>query len=243
MDGAWGRGAKIGILGGTFDPVHQGHLTAALMVRERFELDEVLLLPAARPPHKGGSPITSFGRRLAMLELAVAGLPGLSVCALEGERPGPSFTIDTLRALRQGNGPRLYFIIGLDAFADIYTWKEYDLLPDEAHLVVLNRPGCLIPAAKYISEFFPAFSTVDDGKSWQAAGVAGEIYVPVMEAHAVSSSMLRTAVAAGRDISALTPAAVVVYIVKNQLYQDHEGVNINSQGKIWHASSSECSKV
>ncbi len=223
MDRTWGRGAKIGILGGTFDPVHNGHLTAALTVRKRFELDEVLLLPAARPPHKGGSPITPFGRRITMLELAAAGLPGLSVCALEGERPGPSFTIDTLRALRQGNGPRLYFIIGLDAFADIHTWKEYDLLPDEAHLVVLNRPGCLIPAVEYISEFFPAFSTVDDGKSWQAAGVAGEIYVPVMEARAVSSSTLRTAVAAGRDISALTPPAVAEYIVKNQLYQAPEG--------------------
>ncbi len=222
MGGTWGRGAKIGILGGTFDPVHYGHLTAALTVRKRFELDEVLLLPAARPPHKGGSPITPFRERLVMLELAVAGQPGLSPCALEGERPGPSFTIDTLRALRRGKA-RLYFIIGLDAFADIHTWKEYDLLPDEAHLVVLNRPGGLIPAAEYIREFFPAFSTVDDGKSWQAAGVAGKIYVPAMEANAVSSSMLRRAVAAGRDIRAFTPAAVAEYIVNNQLYQGPEG--------------------
>ncbi len=223
MGRVWGRGKKIGILGGTFDPVHNGHLSAALGVREHFALDGVLMLPAARPPHKGGSPITQFRERLTMLELAVAGQPGLSACAMEGERPGPSFTIDTLRALRQGNGSQLYFIIGLDAFADIHTWKEYDLLPDEAHLVILNRPGSLIPAAEYITEFFPAFSTVDDGKSWQAAGVAGEIYVPAMEAHAVSSSMLRTAVAAGRDIRTLTPAAVAEYIVKNQLYQGPEG--------------------
>ena len=218
-----GRGQKIGILGGTFDPVHNGHLSAALGVRENLALDEVLLLPAARPPHKGGSPITSFGRRLTMLELAVAGLPGLSVCALEADRPGPSFTIDTLRALRQGNGPRLYFIIGLDAFADIYTWKEYDAILDEAHLVVLSRPGCLTPVEKYIADFFPAFSLADDGKSWQAEEVAGRIYVPAVNSHAVSSSVLRTAVAAGRDISAMTPAAVAMYIEKNQLYQEPEG--------------------
>jgi len=215
-----GRRKKIGILGGTFDPVHNGHLAAALGVREHFALNEVFLLPAARPPHKGGSPITSFRRRLAMLESAVAGLPGLSICALEAERPGPSFTVDTLRDLRQSGGPQLYFIIGLDAFADIHTWKEYAFIPAEAHLVVLSRPGCLIPADKYITDFFPAFSTMDDGKSWQAQGLAGKIYVPAMAAHAVSSSMLRREAAAGRDISALTPAAVADYIVKNQLYQN-----------------------
>ncbi len=219
----WARGEKAGILGGTFDPVHNGHLSAALGVKEHFALDKVFLLPAARPPHKAGCFITPFGKRLSMLELAVAGLPGLSVCSLEAERPGPSFTIDTLRALRHDGGFRLYFIIGLDAFADIHTWKEYASIPDEAHLVVLRRPGCLIPADKYITEFFPAFSTVDDGKSWQAAGVPGKIYVPAMAALSVSSSMLRREVTAGRDISALTPAAVADYIVENQLYQTPEG--------------------
>lgn len=158
-----------------------------------------------------------------MLELAVAGLPDLSVCTLEAERSGPSFTIDTLRALRHDGGLRLYFIIGLDAFADIHTWKEYASIPDEANLVVLSRPGCLIPADKYITDFFPSFSTVDGGKSWQAAGVTGKIYVPAMAVRAVSSSILRREAAACRDISALTPVAVADYIVKNKLYQAPEG--------------------
>ena len=130
------------MLGGTFDPVHTGHLAIADTAAAQFALDSVLFIPASLPPHKQDYTVSSFEDRAAMLESALSKRPGFFISRLEADRTGPSYSIDTLAELRQqlGNEVNLYFIIGMDAFAEIVTWKEYDRLLDFAHFIVVDRP-------------------------------------------------------------------------------------------------------
>ena len=135
-------GRRVGILGGTFDPVHNGHLAIAEAVRQALALSGLLFIPAFLPPHKPTYTISPFVQRAAMLELAVVDRPGFFVSLLEAEREGPSYSIDTLRTLRQtlGEEVHLFFIIGMDAFAEIHTWKANRELLDQASFVVMGRP-------------------------------------------------------------------------------------------------------
>ncbi len=134
---------SLGILGGTFDPIHIGHLAIAEEARETLGLERVLLVPAAHPPHKPGRPITDAGHRLAMAELAVAGNPALSVSPLEIERGGPSYTVDTLAELRPGGdgAAPLWFILSTEALAGFTSWREPDRILELARLAVMPRGG------------------------------------------------------------------------------------------------------
>ena len=134
---------KLGIMGGTFDPIHLGHLRTAEEVGEELDLGKVYLIPSASPPHKSGKFVTPFSHRFAMAQRAADLSPLLDVLDLEAKRPGPSFSIETLQemhALFQPQ-PELYFILGMDAFLEIETWKNYQELFDYAHFVIIQRPG------------------------------------------------------------------------------------------------------
>src|SRR5262249_27724034 len=139
------RVSGIGIFGGSFNPVHLGHLRAAEEIREAEQLDEVRLVPAALPPHQDPRTLVAASHRLRMAELAIAGAPEFRVSMLELDRPGPSFSIDTLRAVRAEVGPatRLVLALGYDAFRDFPTWKEHTAIFALCDVVVVTRPPML----------------------------------------------------------------------------------------------------
>ena len=208
----------IGILGGTFDPVHNGHLTVAGLVLKRLKLHRILFIPAARPPHKHSGAITPFSDRAAMLAVALADNPCFELCALEENRPGPSYSIDTLRELRKiMPAADLYFIIGLDAFAEITSWKEWQGLPELASLVVINRSGIKgDDSSSLIPRLFPGYREEKKGV-WTKAGQI--VYFLDMEPVPVSSTEIRAEVRAGKSIRGLLPPAVEDYIYQQRLYR------------------------
>src|SRR5918992_723080 len=142
----------IGLLGGSFDPVHHGHLIVGQVAAEKLRLDELRFVPAREQPFKRGQHRTSAEQRAAMLSLAVAGTPGFAVELSELERPGPSYTVDTLRALRKRE-PAADFILllGADAAADLPAWREADQIPRLARVVVFARPGSSVPDSPLVS--------------------------------------------------------------------------------------------
>jgi nicotinate-nucleotide adenylyltransferase len=214
-------GKKIGILGGTFDPVHNGHIAVASAVKKELALDSILFIPAAKPPHKPGQVFSAFNDRVAMLNCSVEGQHGFFVSEIESERPEPSFTIDTLGILqnRLAHGVAFYFIIGFDAFTEIATWKEYDKLLNYTNLVVIDRPAI---AEKYLDEimenFFPGFLCDVEQSFWQKKGVHGKIYHVKMKPVSVSSTQVRGLVHNGASIEDLVPQCVQHYILTHKPY-------------------------
>ena len=211
----------IGVLGGSFNPVHVAHLRAAEEVREGQGLDTVLLVPAAIPPHKDATGIAPADHRLRMLELAIAGRPGLVASRLELDRPGPSYTIDTLRVLREqiGDG-RLVFAVGWDAFRELGTWKDYTEIFAVSDVVVVTRPpgptrltlDDIPVAAKQ------AFCYDPSSESFRHA--SGHVLsLQRITALDISAAAIRAHVAAGRSIGFLVPAAVETYIQAHRLYR------------------------
>lgn len=217
--GKAGAERRIGVLGGTFDPVHLGHLAVARFVLDRLELDEFLFIPAARPPHKLHVSLTPFPDRLAMLRLALRERPEFQVSELEASRTGPSYSVDTLQELRliYGEGVRLSFVIGLDAFLEVATWKDYARLPTLAELVVINRGAApLAPVGAVVARlgdyrFDPAASC------WISAGL-GRIHLLSMPPVEISSTMIRQVAAAGKSLDHLVVPAVAAYIAARHLY-------------------------
>lgn len=134
---------RVGILGGTFDPPHLGHLLLAETIREDFELDEVLFIPCNEPPHKHRPDLTPATHRYAMVVAATLHNPAFSPSPVEVNRPGKSYSVDTVRALREdlGDAVRLFFVAGLDAFLEIQTWKSYEELLDTSDFIVVSRPS------------------------------------------------------------------------------------------------------
>ena len=134
---------RLGLFGGTFNPIHYGHLRSAEEVAEALDLGQIWFIPAAWPPHKAPADVTPFEVRLAMTRLAVGREKRLAVSDIEGRRPGKSYSVETLRRLREEFGPQgeLYFILGLDSLLEIATWKDYRELFTLSHFVVLDRPG------------------------------------------------------------------------------------------------------
>ena len=211
---------RLGILGGTFDPIHFGHLRAADEVGEELELDRVCLIPAASPPHKSLEPLTPFPQRLHMARLAVSDAPRLEVLDLEGRRPGLSYSIETLRELRRlyRPEPELFFILGMDAFLEIETWKHHLQLFDEAHFVVLLRPGS--PTVD-LPAFFARLglrtrSAADPGTYVTARGKRLLFLTPTLLD--ISSTGIRARLGQGRSIRFLVPETVRHYIHEEKIY-------------------------
>jgi nicotinate-nucleotide adenylyltransferase len=201
------RARRVGILGGTFDPPHIGHLWLATLAADGLGLGHVLLMPAARPPHKGRRAISNAADRVMMTRLAIGGDPGLDLSLVEMERPGPSYTIDSLAQLRAHLGAEvgLVLIMAADSFAEIDTWREPDRLLELAEWAVGPRPGTPMPDPAALRERY-------------GAG-ASRIHLLEGPSLDVSSSQIRARVAAGRPIRYLVPRAVEELIVSRGLYR------------------------
>ena len=190
---------RLGILGGSFDPIHLGHLLVADDVRRSLKLDRVLFIPSCRPPHKRG-PLTPYRLRAAMVRLAIAADPGFELCRLEENRPGPSYTVDTLHELRESYaGAALYFILGSDQYADMRHWHQPVELTRLCRLVVMKRPGTARP------RLYPAHS---------ARRVMFRDVIQV----AIASAAVRARLAKGESVRYMLPTPVLQYIRRHRLY-------------------------
>ena len=187
----------VGIFGGSFDPVHHGHLIVAAEALRVLALDELRFVPARQQPFKEGHGAAAPEHRLAMLERAVAGVPGFVVDAQECRRPGPSYTVDTLRAVRSAlPAASLCLLVGSDAARDLSQWRDADAVRELARVVVLTRPGSAPPP-----------------------GIGQVLTVPAID---ISASAIRQRIRAGQSIRYLVPDAVAAYIREHRLYADED---------------------
>jgi nicotinate-nucleotide adenylyltransferase len=206
----------IGVFGGTFDPVHHGHLRLAVEMAEALDLRELRLFPAGMPPHRA-APVASAADRLAMLEAAVAGSPTLVVDRRELHRQGPSYTVDTLGSLRAEH-PRdpLCLCLGMDAFRALDTWNRWREIPRLAHLAVARRPGGRPPARGPVAELLASAGTTDVmDLGRRLAGAVILVDVPPL---AIAATRIRSLLAAGRDPRWLLPDPVLTLIRERGLY-------------------------
>ncbi|WP_171408182.1 nicotinate-nucleotide adenylyltransferase [Pseudomonas aeruginosa] len=210
-------GKRIGLFGGTFDPVHIGHMRSAVEMAEQFALDELRLLPNARPPHRE-TPQVSAAQRLAMVERAVAGVERLTVDPRELQRDKPSYTIDTLESVRAelAADDQLFMLIGWDAFCGLPTWHRWEALLDHCHIVVLQRPDADSEPPESLRDLLAARSVADP----QALkGPGGQITFVWQTPLAVSATQIRALLGAGRSVRFLVPDAVLSYIEAHHLYR------------------------
>jgi nicotinate-nucleotide adenylyltransferase len=206
----------IGIFGGTFDPVHYGHLRPLLEVREALQLEEVRLIPCYIPPHRA-TPGATPAQRLAMLRLALDETPGFVIDERELQRGGPSYMVDTLQSLRDELGETpLCLILGMDAFVKLDTWHEWPRLITLAHMVVMLRPGSAMPSGA-VAELVSGHRVQAVGEL-QKSAAGGVWFQPVTQLN-IAATAIRERVAQGRDIRFLVPEPVRQYIEANGLYR------------------------
>lgn len=198
---------NIGVLGGTFDPIHIGHLTLAEAVKEKLHLSEVIFVPAGNPYFKVHNSISDVRHRLAMVQLAIADNPGFKVSVLEVERLGPSYTVDTLSEMHRGlnRDDELFFILGWDILAELPGWREPARLISLCRLVAVPRIGYNPPDLSSLEAAIP--------------GISGQVIVLDEPKVNVSSSVIRERFARGLPVQQLVPASVAEYIRRHGLYQ------------------------
>lgn len=207
MDRVTGKVSRFGIMGGTFDPVHYGHLVAAEAARHEQGLEKVIFIPAGKPPHKPNHHITDPWQRFAMTSLAVASNPFFETSPMEVERPGSSYTIDTVREISSlYPGARIYFITGADAVLEILTWKNVEQLLSICRFIAATRPGYQLEHLWQKLKFLP--------QKLKQNILCME--VPVL---GISSTDIRRRVRERRPIKYLLPEPVEDYIIKNTLYR------------------------
>lgn len=209
----------VGLLGGTFNPVHNGHLHIADAVLKSCGLDQVWFVPAWQPPHKEVADEVSFEHRLAMVTLALQEFPAFRVCDVEGRRGGTSFTVDTLQQLRREYPDHeFFFIMGLDSFRELHLWRNYQQLFTLAHIVVTARPGFsgslqqLLPVA--IADRF-CYDPVAENYRYDSGF---SVTLVDHTDHPAASTEIRQAVRNHQDINGLVPEAVATYIHDHHLY-------------------------
>lgn len=214
---------RLGILGGTFDPIHFGHLRLAEEVGEELGIERVYLIPNASPPHKDRKPVSLFRHRIAMTRIAVKGSPLLEALDLEAHRQGRSYSIETLKEFRRlyKGDFELFFIIGMDAFLEIGTWKDHKALFEYAHFVVINRPGFQSEdIGPFLASLGVGFERENGGNKFM--GPSGNRLIfkegTLMD---ISSTDIRDRVVAGKTVRFLLPEAVREYIMENRLYMIH----------------------
>ncbi|MHB8077167.1 nicotinate-nucleotide adenylyltransferase [Desulfosporosinus fructosivorans] len=203
-----GKVDRLGIMGGTFDPIHFGHLVAAEMARSMFNLSKVLFIPSGTPPHKDRSDITDAGFRFEMIERAIQDNPAFGISALELERKGLSYTVDTLRALR-GIYPEheLYFITGSDVLREIFSWREVEEILKMTEFIGAARPG--FDASDFLLQI--------QDKHPETQGKLHYLEVPAL---AISSTDIRSRVKRGYPIRYLLPEPVRLFIQQHGLYRE-----------------------
>ena len=212
-------GTAIGLFGGTFNPIHNGHLTSAEAVRDAVPLDRVLLIPARLPPHKNAWELPAAAHRVAMVRAAIAGRERLEISEVEINREGPSYTVDTLTYFREqwGEDVALHFILGMDAFREITSWYQCEDIFALADVIVTTRPGSL-PATP--ADVFPvAFAErlVYDGTRYRTPGGRTLEFMTIPEIP-VSATEIRRRLHTGEVITGLVPPAVETYIQTHSLY-------------------------
>ncbi len=197
---------RLGVLGGTFDPIHFGHLLAAEEARVTLGLERVLFAPAGDPPHKQGHVISPVTHRLAMVRLAIADNPAFAVTTVDTDRPGPHYTVDTIRLLREewGTGvDETFFLMGADSLTQLLTWHQPDRLVELCHLAVMARPG-----------YRPDLTGLRSSLPGLVARLEW-VEMPVLD---ISASDLRRRVCQGRSIRYQVPEAVAAYVAEHGLY-------------------------
>jgi nicotinate-nucleotide adenylyltransferase len=211
---------RIGLLGGSFNPVHNAHLRIAEAAMVACQLDKVIFIPAADPPHKPLVDDVSFENRSTMVSLALAGRPDFDISTIEAERGGKSYSIDTIRAFQQRfQGDLLYFIIGADSFRDIGSWYHYAEIFSECNLIVVERPGCHIEAP---------LAALPDAVTGKFRYDSETGHLTHLSGHAVmfitgtpldlSSTEIRRRAATGADITTFVPQDVAAYISQQRIY-------------------------
>ncbi|MEP3481915.1 MAG: nicotinate-nucleotide adenylyltransferase [Fuerstiella sp.] len=197
---------KLGIFGGTFDPVHYGHLILVECCRQELGLDSVRLIPAGQPPHKTPDGMTDGHTRADMLKLAVSGCPDLIVDRREIRRTGKSYTVETLREFKaEFPDDELFFLMGADSIRDLLTWKDPEKILDLATVVGVNRPGVAAPSIKQMSD-------------WIGESMASKIQIVQIPGCDLSATDLRRRVSNGQGLRFMTPKAVEAFIAECRLY-------------------------
>jgi nicotinate-nucleotide adenylyltransferase len=199
---------RLGLFGGTFDPVHYGHLLLAEQCREQCALDEVWFIPAGRPPHKGNAKISPAQARAEMLELAVAGDPRFVVSRIEFDRDGPSYTVETLERLKaEGPDRELHLLIGADSLTDLPTWREPRRILELATVVAVNRGDRPLPNLDLIAS---------------RIGQPPDLRLRLVEMPGIdlSATDIRRRVKEGHSIRFMTPRAVEAYITAQKMYRE-----------------------
>ncbi len=218
--------SRIGLLGGTFNPIHNAHLAIARQAREMLALDRVVMIPSGDPPHKPSNGLASAKDRYEMVRLALASDPHLAISDVEVRRSGKSYSIDTVRLLQQeyGNETRLHFLIGLDAFLEFPTWREPETLLTLCSFVVLSRPGLSFQALSTLP-LIPrlpqaSLTDLDQGRAVRLdvpIGLQSLICLRVAPS-TVSASDIRGRIARGASTANLLPPAVESYILQHHIY-------------------------
>ena len=215
------RPSRIGLFGGAFNPIHLGHLRAGIEIQEAFSLNRVLYIPTAVPPHKEILNLLPFALRLKMVRLAIAGYPFFKVSDVEKKREGKSYTIRTVRFFKKAFGPKveIYFIVGLDAFLEINTWKSYRDLFSLCHFVVMDRPGYHRSRIKdfLLQEISPDIIFFPKENRFLHPG-GFSIYLFPITLMDISSTRIRLLRQKHRSIRYLLPEKVEDYIVSRNLY-------------------------
>jgi nicotinate-nucleotide adenylyltransferase len=220
---------RIGLFGGTFNPIHRGHLWAASEVKKRFRLDQIILIPAALPPHKKPGIVAGADDRLEMIQLATADLSGITVSDVELKRPGPSYTIDTVRHFKHtlADDCRIFLIMGLDAVLDIHTWKSYSKLLEQIELIVIARPGEDFPGELQGWKVLENYLKSTLSKDYEFSAVSGcyasegkqPIHICDIKVLDISSTKIRQEVKEKRNIKKLVSPKVAEFIQLKGLYK------------------------
>ena len=225
--GRSGHVGRVGILGGTLDPIHLGHIETARAAQQALHLTSVIVMPSRTPPHRAQGPAASVFHRFAMAALAIRSLDNATVCDDELRADGPSFTAVTLERMAAGGFPaaQMFFITGADAFAELETWHRYPEVLDLAHFVVVARPGMSAGAA---AAQVPGISRrVRDTAS---AAATPSVFLVEASTPDVSSTAIRRRLGAGADITGLVPPDVEAHILRHRLYMDPlRGITSNEE--------------
>ncbi len=219
---------RIGLFGGTFNPIHRGHLWAASEVIKRFNLDQIFLIPAALPPHKTPGAVANADDRLEMIHLAIGNLSGLTVSDVELHRPGPSYTIDTVRHFKKtlAEDSRIYLIMGLDAFIEIDTWKSYAELLEQIAFIVMARPNEDCPDAdqgwKILENYLKSTLSADyefiTARGCYISEDKPPIHIVDIDAMDICSTKIRQNIKTKKTIGDLVPPEVAEFIQLKGLY-------------------------
>ena len=213
---------RLGLFGGTFNPIHLGHLRAAVEVREAFNLDRLLLIPSANPPHKRADHVANAEDRLEMVRLAIQDEPSLEASDVELARPGLSYTIETLRYFQEQFGPEsdIHFIVGQDAFSEITTWKSYQGLFETAHFILMTRPRSKLRSLEdFIHTQISAEYQYDPISNRYSHPRWCTIFCLNITYLDISATEIREWIRRGRSIRFLVPDVIQGFINKKGLYR------------------------